>query len=190
MALTLALQQMIQDLKLDSQRWQQERAPGEGRGGSHSPYLRDTKVSRGPDSLLAYQDSRTHAARQHWGPSKPVDHPADAYDARQPVQRTPAYPASSAYAPSETHYTTAPASYGTHPGYSTTPSQIAPRTQPADPYSYSQPSGRDAAYQTQPYGSYSSQSQPDHYGRPTAPPAGYVTPRYFGYFEDPFLAHH
>ncbi|KAJ4368222.1 hypothetical protein N0V83_006578 [Neocucurbitaria cava] len=39
--------QMIQDLKMDSQRWQMENT------GSRS----------------SYQDSRTHAARQHWGPS-------------------------------------------------------------------------------------------------------------------------
>ncbi|EUC27669.1 hypothetical protein COCCADRAFT_49060, partial [Bipolaris zeicola 26-R-13] len=70
--------QMIQDLKMDSQRWQQERQPGEtGRGGSHSPQVRTTKVSAGPNaSLVAYQDSRTHAARQHWGPTKPYEHGA------------------------------------------------------------------------------------------------------------------
>ncbi|KAG9388930.1 hypothetical protein A1F94_001823 [Pyrenophora tritici-repentis] len=79
--------QMIQDLKMDSQRWQQERQPGEtGRGGSHSPQVRTTKVSGGPNaSLVAYQDSRTHAARQHWGPTKPYEHgaphaAADPYD--------------------------------------------------------------------------------------------------------------
>ncbi|XPS68838.1 hypothetical protein M3J09_001118 [Ascochyta lentis] len=149
--------QMIQDLKMDSQRWQQERQPGEGRG--------------------AYQDSRTHAARQHWGPSKPVEHPsaADPYD-RQPAPRASSgYSTSSAYAPSEGHYTTAPAGYGSsQPGYQAAPSQAAPRTQPADPYSgYSQ---RDPGYQSQAYGSYPSQSPTDAYSRSTAAPTAYATP--------------
>lgn len=180
---------MIQDLKMDSQRWQQERQP-EGRGGSHSPYLRDTKVSRGPDAVLAYQDSRTHAARQHWGPSKPVEHPsADPYD-RQPAPRVSSgYATSSAYAPSEGHYTTAPAGYGsTQSAYQAAPSSAAPRTQPADPYAgYSQ---RDPGYQTQAsYGSYPSQSPTDAYGRPTAASAAYATPRYFGYIDENFLVY-
>ncbi|KAH6644349.1 hypothetical protein C7974DRAFT_18835 [Boeremia exigua] len=179
--------QMIQDLKMDSQRWQQERQPGEGRGGSHSPYLRDTKVSRGSDAVLAYQDSRTHAARQHWGPSKPVEHPsADVYD-RQPAPRAGGAYTSASYAPSEGHYTTAPAGYNTQPGYQAAPSSAAPRTAPADPYSgYSQ---RDQGYQSQPYGSYPSQSPTDAYGRPSAAPTAYVTPRYFGYTDDNFLVY-
>ncbi|OSS53483.1 hypothetical protein B5807_00148 [Epicoccum nigrum] len=148
--------QMIQDLKMDSQRWQQERQPGEGRG--------------------AYQDSRTHAARQHWGPSKPVEHPsADPYD-RQPAPRASSgYATSAAYAPSEGHYTTAPAGYGSaQPGYQAAPSSAAPRTQPADPYSgYSQ---RDQGYPSQPYGSYPSQSPTDAYGRSSAAPTAYATP--------------
>jgi hypothetical protein len=50
--------QMIQDLKLDSRRWIQE---------------------MGSDRSVAYQDSQTHAARQHWGPSKPFDVPPTPY---------------------------------------------------------------------------------------------------------------
>jgi hypothetical protein len=46
--------QMIQDMKMDTQRWIQERARDRG---------------------VAYHNSKTHAARQHWGPSKPFDHP-------------------------------------------------------------------------------------------------------------------
>ena len=175
--------------RMDSQRWQQERQPGEGRGGSHSPYLRDTKVSRGPDTVLAYQDSRTHAARQHWGPSKPVEHPsADPYD-RQPAPRASSgYATSASYAPSEGHYTTAPAGYGSaQPGYQAAPSSAAPRTQPADPYSgYSQ---RDQGYPSQPYGSYPSQSPTDAYGRSSAAPTAYATPRYFGYTDESFLVY-
>ncbi|KAJ4401323.1 hypothetical protein N0V91_007987 [Didymella pomorum] len=162
--------QMIQDLKMDSQRWQQERQPGEGRG--------------------AYQDSRTHAARQHWGPSKPVEHPSavDPYD-RQPAPRaSSAYATSAAYAPSDSHYTTAPAGYGSsQSGYQAAPSSAAPRTQPADPYGgYSQ---RDQGYQSQAYGSYQSQSPVDSYGRPTAAPTAYATPRYFGYTDENFLVY-
>lgn len=181
---------------MDSQRWQQERQPGEaGRGGSHSPYVRDTKVSRGPDaSLVAYQDSRTHAARQHWGPTKPYEHAAaDAYD-QVPRQASAArtYASSPAYASSETHYTTTPtAQYGTTTYQVST--SAAPRTQPADPYSaYQQPTGRDTRdYATpQVYSSYPAQTTTDPYGRQTAPPTGqYAAPRYFGYYDDDYLVY-
>ena len=178
---------------MDSQRWQQERTPGEaGRGGSQSPYVRDTKVSRGPDSsLVAYQDSRTHAARQHWGPSKPFDIPTEPYE--QPPRQTSSRTtyASSGYAGSDSHYTTTPtATYGTsHPGYQAAPASAAPRTQPADPYSYQQPAGREYASQSS-YSSYPVQAQADPYGRSTAPPTGqYSAPRYFGYFDEQYLVY-
>ncbi|KAH7361177.1 hypothetical protein BKA66DRAFT_215489 [Pyrenochaeta sp. MPI-SDFR-AT-0127] len=154
---------MIQDLKMDSQRWQQERTPGEaGRG-------------------VAYQDSRTHAARQHWGPSKPYDQQATADAFEQPRQQSTSsratYAPSAGYASSDAHYTTTPtAQYGSS-GYQTSAS-AAPRTQPADPYSaYQQPSGRDARdYPAQAY-SYPVQATTDAYGRPTAPPTGqYAAP--------------
>jgi hypothetical protein len=188
---------------MDSQRWQQERQPGEaGRGGSHSPQVRTTKVSRGPDaSLVAYQDSRTHAARQHWGPTKPYEQGAahavaDPYD--QPprqsstTSRATTY-ASSGYASSDPHYTTTPTSaYGSsHPSYQASPASAAPRTQPADPYSssYQQPSGRDYPAQSAYSSSYPVQTT-DPYGRQTAPPtAQYAAPRYFGYYDDPYLVY-
>lgn len=170
--------QMIQDLKMDSQRWQQERQPGEaGRG-------------------VAYQDSRTHAARQHWGPTKPYDQHAAADPYEQPPRqaassRTP-YAASTGYASSDAHYTTTPtAAYGTS-SYQAVPASAAPRTQPADPYSaYQQPSTRDARdYATQQSYSYPVQSTTDPYGRQTAPPTGqYAAPRYFGYFDERFLVY-
>jgi hypothetical protein len=190
---------MIQDLRSDSQRWQQERTPGEaGRGGSHSPHVRDTKVSRGPNaSLVAYQDSRTHAARQHWGPSKPFDIPTEPYEQapRQTTSSRTTYPSSSSYAGSDTHYTTTPTapSYGasSHSGYQqAAPASAQPRTAPADPYSsYQQPAGREP-YSGGSYSSYSAQPQPDPYGRSTAAPSGqYATPRYFGYFDEQYLVY-
>lgn len=187
---------MIQDLKMDSQRWQQERQPGEaGRGGSHSPYVRDTKVSRGPDaSLVAYQDSRTHAARQHWGPSKPFDHPTEAYEQppRQAASSRTTY-SSPSYASSDSHYTTTPtAAYGSssHSAYQSAPAAAAPRTQPADPYSgYQQPAGREA-YSQSSYSSYPASAASDPYGRSTASTTGpYATPRYFGYFDEQYLVY-
>lgn len=181
---------------MDSQRWQQERQPGEaGRGGSHSPYVRDAKVSRGPDaSLVAYQDSRTHAARQHWGPSKPFDHPTDPYVEQAPRQTSSRTTyASSGYAGSDSHYTTTPtAPYASsHPGYQAAPASAAPRTQPADPYStYQQPAGREYTSQSSSYSSYPVQSQSDPYGRSAAPSAAqYATPRYFGYFDEQYLVY-
>ena len=184
----VAIQQMIQDLKLDSQRWQQERQPGEtGRGGSHSPHLRDTKVSRGPNaSLVAYQDSRTHAARQHWGPTKPYEEPPR--QASSASSRT--YPSSAgSYGSSDANYTHVPsAPYGS---YQPAPAVSAPRTAPADPY-YPQSGGRDSReYQTQPvYPSYSTQAPTDPYGRPTAPPTAiHPAARYFGYFDERYLVY-
>lgn len=177
--------QMIQDLKMDSQRWQQERQPGESRGGSHSPHVRSTKVSRGPDaSLVAYQDSRTHAARQHWGPTKPYDQAAEAYEppSRGSTSSRATYASSSTggYASSDAHYTTTPtAPYGSsHAGYQAAPASAAPRTQPADPYSayQQQPSSRDYPSHSG-YSSYPVQATADPYGRSTAPPSGqYAAP--------------
>jgi hypothetical protein len=149
--------QMIQDLMMDSQRWQQERQPGE--------------------SSDAYQDSLTHAARQHWGPSKPVEHSlADPYDRQLTPRASSGYATSSACAPSEGHYTLAQAGYASaQPGYQAVPYSAATRTQPEDPYSgYSQ---RDPVYQSRQYDSYPSPSPTDTYGRPTPPSTAYTTPR-------------
>lgn len=68
--------QMIQDLKMDSLRWQQERGleirqPRDSLSSlsnSMSDQIRYDNIVTFPAS---YQDSRTHAARQHWGPTKP-----------------------------------------------------------------------------------------------------------------------
>ncbi|KAH8712281.1 hypothetical protein GQ44DRAFT_811527 [Phaeosphaeriaceae sp. PMI808] len=170
--------QMIQDLKLDSQRWQQERQPGEaGRG-------------------VAYQDSRTHAARQHWGPSKPFDVPTEPYEQspRQGSSSSRATYASSGYSSSEPHYTTTPtAPYGSSHtgGYQAAPAAAAPRTTPTDPYSgYQQPTVREGYPSQSSYASYPGQAQADPYGRQTAPPTSqYATPRYFGYFDEQYLVY-
>jgi len=155
--------QMIQDLKMDSQRWQQERQPGEGRG-------------------VAYQDSQTHAARQHWGPTKPYDHAtADPYDRQSARVSTSSartgYTSTGYASSSDAHYTTTPtAAYGSsHPAYQAASASSAPRTAPSDPYStYQQPAGRD--YPAQASYSYP-QAATDPYGRQTAPPTGqYAAP--------------
>lgn len=206
---------------MDSQRWQQERQPGEaGRGGSHSPHVRTTKVSRGPDaSLVAYQDSRTHAARQHWGPTKPYEHAtAEAYSeppSRGSTASRATYASSSAggYASSDSpHYTTSSAvPYGSshpHPGYQPSSVSATPRNPPSDPYSayQQQPSRGDSRsdYPAQSGYSYPAQASADPYGgRQAAPsatsyatPSGsyattgqYAAPRYFGYYDDPFLVY-
>lgn len=184
---------------MDSQRWQQERQPGESRGGSHSPHVRTSKVSRGPDaSLVAYQDSRTHAARQHWGPTKPYDQAAEAYEppSRASTSSRQTYASSSAggYASSDAHYTTTPTvPYGSsHAGYQATTPSAAPRTQPTDPYSayVQQPSSRDYPPHSGYSNSYPAQTTTDPYGRSTAAPSGqYAAPRYFGYYEEPYLVY-
>ncbi|KAL1646639.1 hypothetical protein SLS58_003227 [Diplodia intermedia] len=62
-------EQMVQDLKLDSQRWRAEVQQGRG-----SPLARDSKImAKPPDkAAVAYQDSRTHQSRQYYGPSTPA----------------------------------------------------------------------------------------------------------------------
>lgn len=185
---------MILDLKQDSQRWQQERDPRDpGRG---SPYAPSAKVAKHPDTpLVAYQDSRTHAARQHWGPSEGLDSGA----ARQPARQT--YAASSAYETSgQPHYTTTPTAYGSshqaHSAYGVPAS--APRTQPQDSYAnYPSNSGRDHptyAPTQSAYGSYGQPVAQDPYGRAVAPTPSHTTyaastPRYFGYYDDDFLVY-
>lgn len=156
--------QMIQDLKLDSQRWQQEQGRQEaGRG-------------------VAYQDSRTHAARQHWGPTESLSSQGGGRE-REPVR--PSH-SSSQYASSD-HYTTAPAtgyasSHSAPYPVQASPYAQQPRTQPqADQYAqYAQPgraepsgyAGQQSQYQ------YSQAAAPaDPYRQHPPPPThGYTTP--------------
>lgn len=177
---------MIQDLKLDSQRWQQEQGRQEaGRGGS--PYVRDSKLSRQPDaSLVAYQDSRTHAARQHWGPSESMS------QGREQDSRRTGHSSSQQYASSD-HYTAAPtSSYGGPAGYAPQQSYAAaPRTQP-DPYAaYAQPGREHPSYaSTQQYPGYSQPTTQEPYrAQPPPPTHGYTQPRYFGYFDEHYLVY-
>jgi hypothetical protein len=179
---------MIQDLKLDSQRWAAEKdrdQRGHGSGGSPS-FARDTKVSRQPDaSLVAYQDSRTHASRQHYGPTETY----------APSSKASSYSSTPAYSDSPHYTTTATPTYSTHPTYQAAPthSGVVPRT--VDPYAtnYGQQPGGGRDYPSYPAGapSYSygaPQAPQDPYGRPPATSA-YPTQRYFGYYNDDFLVY-
>jgi len=182
---------MIQDLKMDSTRWQQEQGRQEaGRGGS--PYVREPHKVKHPDaSLVAYQDSRTHAARQHWGPTEGYDQARQSSRSQYaPQQHT------QQYASSEQHYTTTPtasSAYGSsHQAYQVpAASHAAPRTQP-DPYAYSQQPGRDhPAYASTPQYAYPQQTAQDYGRQQAAPPPthGYPAQRYFGYFDHEFLVY-
>lgn len=180
---------------MDSQRWQQEQGRQEaGRGGS--PYVRESKVSsRHPDSsLVAYQDSRTHAARQHWGPSG--GETAQSGREREPARTQHS---TSPYSASE-HYTTTPAAANYSTSHSTqyqvqaNPYASQPRTAPQpDPYAYPQPGRAEPsgyAGQTQQYPGYSQTAPADPYRQQPPPPThGYTTPRYFGYFDDHYLVY-
>jgi hypothetical protein len=186
-------QNMIQDLKLDSQRWQQEQQGRQDTGRGGSPYVRDTKVSKHPDSsVVAYQDSRTHAARQHWGPS-------DSQNFSQAREREPQARTAHSSAYATEHYTTAPAgSYNSHsaaayaaqqPAYPTHAaahaSHTAPRTVQPDYAGYAR---EHAGYPPQTY-TYAQPTpgQDSYAGRP--PPPTYPTPRYFGYFDRHYLVY-
>lgn len=172
--------QMIQDLKMDSQRWQQEA----GR--------------------VAYQDSRTHAARQHWGPSA-VSAPTEYPQTREPAAPRSGYPSQPQYSPSEHNsytqtpspytttpstqhsayattpstqhsaYTTTPASQysSQQPGYSVPPASQQPRTTHPDPYAYSQ---RDPTYSSQQYYNTQSAQESSRQSTNPPPPTYYTTP--------------
>ena len=184
---------MIQDLKLDSTRWQQEQGRQEaGRGGS--PYMhKSQKVSRHPDdSLVAYQDSRTHAARQHWGPTQAAQaaqaQAQDPYDAARQTARPAQYPPAhqQSYATTDGHYTASPTTaYGTT-AYST-PAAAQPRTQPEYGYPQQPPVREYPAYAAAQYPQHPNQD----YRQPAAAPPqhGYTAPRYFGYFHPQYLAY-
>ncbi|KAF1957853.1 hypothetical protein CC80DRAFT_34793 [Byssothecium circinans] len=163
--------QMIQDLKLDSQRWRAEKDGERGHGSG------------------AYQDSRTHASRQHYGPSEAFAAPSSRSSH-----------SASSYAASESpQYTTTPSpAYSTHQAYGhpvpthATHTAQQPRT---DPYAnYGQPAvvaqdyrGYGNATPSYPYGQQTTQ---DPYGRPVA--AQHYAPqqpRYFGYFDEQYLVY-
>ncbi|EON65724.1 hypothetical protein W97_04963 [Coniosporium apollinis CBS 100218] len=117
--------QMVQDLKLDSQRWRQEVQQGQqGRG---SPLLRDQKFQKQPDKLLvAYQDSTTHRSRQYYGPT-----PAPPTDRERAYQQTAA-PSSYSVDPREQQYRVpAPSGYQQEPAYTYAPQPQQPQGQPA-----------------------------------------------------------
>jgi hypothetical protein len=164
--------QMIQDLKLDSERWRQERQPGDGRG-------------------VAYENSQTHASRQHWGPSQPYDHSASA-------------PSYAGRAPAVTRSGYAEAGYSTTPSYTTTPTQPAygssqygasgAQTTPRTTQDYYQQRAPQSDYASQSGYAYNpNQSNPDPYGHgrttvaPTQPAYAGAAPRYFGYFDNRYL---
>ncbi|OCL06904.1 hypothetical protein AOQ84DRAFT_223398 [Glonium stellatum] len=145
--------QMVQDLRLDSQRWRDEVRQGRG---------------------IAYQDSRTHQSRQYYGPSSntsaPAPNPAE-YAPPQPLQQQqqqranyppqqphqPSYPAEPAYT-----YTTPQTGYAQPPYMYDQQGQVR---SPPTGYGYAAPNqGQDPHYaNAQPR--YAYQAQP----APTAP---------------------
>lgn len=175
---------MVQDLKLDSQRWRAEVQQGRG-----SPLARDAKMmAKPPDkAAVAYQDSRTHQSRQYYGPSTPApeqpyappsasqvyaDHPSSA-GYRAPAQS--AYGGGDyTYAQPQSGYAQQGAHYVPAPGYG----QGQVRTTPSYG-SYSQPPGRE------PEPHYSGHQESPRYGYPpstSAPPERVYAPpqpRYF-----------
>ncbi|KAF2727441.1 hypothetical protein EJ04DRAFT_451336 [Polyplosphaeria fusca] len=168
--------QMIQDLKGDSLRWQQEQ--GRQEGGRRGQY----------------QDSDTHAARQHWGPTEGGYTQSSG---REQSSRPSGGYSNTNSQYSDSAYTTTPGTYGSHTspyavqGAST---HAAPRTQPATYGSYQQPPSHPGYGTPAPSYGYSQHSQqpqqvpPQDYNRHPPPPSrAYAPPRYFGYFDEYFL---
>ncbi|KAJ9659106.1 hypothetical protein H2201_007508 [Coniosporium apollinis] len=117
--------QMVQDLRLDSQRWRQE--VQQGHHGRGSPLLRDQKFQKQPDKLLvAYQDSTTHRTRQAYGPTTPAP-PTE----RERAYQQPAAPSSYSVDPREQQYRApAPSGYQ-ESAYTYAPQPQQPQAQPA-----------------------------------------------------------
>ena len=177
---------MIQDLKLDSQRWRAEKDGERGHGSGGSSLSRESPVSRQPDaSLVAYQDSRTHASRQHYGPSEGyVAPPNRSSHSGQPYGAAGESP----------QYTTTPTPvYPSHPyGHAppSHPGHTAPRTDPYANYGQSAAVAQDYRYASAtPSYPYGQTAAPDPYGR-SAPTTHYSPQqRYFGYFDEQFLVY-
>jgi hypothetical protein len=117
--------QMIQDLKLDSQRWRAE------------------------SGRVAYKDSRTHESRQYYGPSQTASAPVEYPQSHEPPPRQPtAYGQPPSNYPTSEHYTHVPqaqyqSSQSVYGQYST------PRNPQVSPYGhYSQQPQREPTYQS------------------------------------------
>ncbi|KAH7112860.1 hypothetical protein B0J11DRAFT_446611 [Dendryphion nanum] len=167
--------EMIQDLKLDTQRWEQEQREAGRRG---SPTVREGKSSRHPDFSLGQQDSApsyeasvTHRSRHYYGPStsdSPHQTPA------QP-ERTPRQQTYQTEPQQQTHYVATPSPHYSQgmnqsqtgaPAYYN-PQTTAPRTTPANVYPYSQHSQHSQPAPRQEY-QYATQPQHHYYQTPTA----------------------
>lgn len=161
--------QMVQDLRLDSQRWRAEVQQGR----------------------VAYQDSRTHQSRQYYGPSAPTPQaqaqaqaapaPSPA-DYAQPQQQPPraAYPPQSAHQsyPAEQSYThqPPPSGYGQQPNYTSAYDQGQGQGRATTTYTYPQQGQGQEGYYTsaQPRYTYPPQqsaSAPQVYPAPQQSPA-------------------
>ncbi|KAF2014587.1 hypothetical protein BU24DRAFT_463366 [Aaosphaeria arxii CBS 175.79] len=184
--------EMINDLKLDTQRWEREQEQIGRRG---SPLVREGK-SRHPDfsagqqdQLAAYRDSTIHQSRQYYGPTGD-----DPYGGRQQQQtqsrsgydQSPNYTHSN---PQQSYNTTSqPQGYSpVQPGYSSEPRT----TQSIPQYStgYPQQPGRSEhpGYSTQQ--AHPGYSQPQYSYSPQTQQAPPPPSRYFGYFADDFLVY-
>ncbi|KAF2759060.1 hypothetical protein EJ05DRAFT_331458 [Pseudovirgaria hyperparasitica] len=154
---------MIKDLKQDSQRWRAEMAHGR----------------------VAYQDSTTHQARQHYGPTPgPSRHdPAAAYQQTAPSYAT-GYGNYTHQQPSRGGYAQQPQ----QPQYATPGYQEPVRTT-APSYSYGNQDTQAA------YGAYQQPQQDPRYpyAQTTAAPRQDIyspqqqQPRYFGYYHRKYL---
>lgn len=140
--------QMVQDLKLDSQRWRAEVQQGR----------------------VAYQDSQTHQSRQYYGPSAPAAAPpAVSYQAPQPHRQAYAptahqsYGGDSAYTYQQPAYGQ-PASQYAAPAYGQPQAQI--RTAPT--YTYTQPAAQQDPHNA--YGQHGDTRQYYPQTAVTAPP--------------------
>jgi len=138
--------QMVQDLKLDSQRWRQE-------------------VQQGQQGRVAYQDSTTHRSRQYYGPT-----PAPPTERERAYQQTAA-PSSYSVDPREQYRAPAPSGYQQEPAYTYAPQPQQPQGQPAYASAQGYPPRTASGYAA--YAQPSREEQPQYqasYADPRADP--------------------
>lgn len=173
---------MIQDLKLDSQRWRAE----SGRG---SPLTREHTVASLPNAaIVAYKDSRTHESRQYYGPSQTAAAPVEYPQSHEPPARqSNPYGQPPSNYPTSEHYTHVPQPQYQGSQYTQYSTVSTPRNPQVSPYAqYTQQPARETGNQYASETYYYQQQQPVS-EPPRQPPVYSAPPRYFGYFDQHFI---
>ncbi|CAO2654797.1 Nn.00g115300.m01.CDS01 [Neocucurbitaria sp. VM-36] len=166
--------QMIQDLKMDSQRWEQEKGRGQTEGNKPSRSYAPGKSSVSDSDLVGKfeYDSRIHQARQHWGPTQAYNSPVELSRPYSGVSPFTGLPPSDAYEDPYQNRTADP--YGRYQPYA---AQVPQYASPPASSSYTTTGSAIAtSHPSSGASRYPSSYQPGYYPSPyesTYPPSAY-----------------